>query len=1030
MAFATPLFIPLSKGLDLSREATLGGDELRTALNVDFTVDGQVRGRPSRAASSNFLVKDPATASTAPSYIAATTFTGTGFTPRGLMRVRDINGERPALGCNGRLFTKEATDWADRGHFACAKVDRIHDYKTNIQNPVDERVTMTVDFGRSRNLGSSRPLWALLSPTGALDREQAGTATSYGYAGNGARCGTTTAVATRGGDGHIYFTYRVAGAGTLTTVDLTNTTAAAATTDSGDAISICCSHDATGFWVVCRDYTDSTKFNVFAVSITGIVTASYASAPITSLHGLWIDNTPVAGNRVVVGFTHTAGVTMRTLNATTMAFVGDSAYDLSGAGVDGTDVVVGCQDSTTCWFAYRSSRDIAIGVCGINSAASAVLVRQMRGGQSTGAASIQWAICHQPVLVAGRMYLTLAACPVGQTTATWIAVDLSNRIEATVGTGPFTDFTLVAQGPASGTYPHLQPSSAITLADGTGWAFATQDWTQFSTVGGLYYDTLVGAAAKAGVNYVRFSGARSASVGGSTVFSGSVPHHLAGGVCTELGFPFLNGIPGIQGAADTGGAIPAGAYGVQVCWRWTDRAGQIHRSAASQIVTVTTVGGALSILLLVSNPWLCEKSTEVYIEVYVTAVTPTVDADHFFQGAYLCNFGAAYTTITLDGSPALSTTSEAIYTDGSVLYNYPVSADGGLAAVGRRLWTAGATTVYASKYLSPGTGVEFNDEGTHQVEMPAGAGRILSLEPLDDKVVVFCERGIFFIQDGGPDRTGTGSDFQAPVRLSDLALAGPRASCSTDAGVLFCTTLDATDAARGGPWLIDRQLTFTERQYIGRAATDFFLNVGSWVPEVAYSPERQQAYLTTPSANGTSDGVVVLDMRVGKWAVWDTVSGTLGALRHITVVSGILWALNTEPGPYNGAPGTDATANGAYAMVIKTGALAADGRDAAGWSRIRSIRPVSGEGVTAHTLVTTAIMDATRTYTSGSVSVSTPSVDTTWPSSRDVSEWRLPSQKCSTLQVQLSASPATARWAAIRLDVAPLPKTAPPRSRS
>jgi hypothetical protein len=48
-----------------------------------------------------------------------------------------------------------------------------------------------------------------------------------------------------------------------------------------------------------------------------------------------------------------------------------------------------------------------------------------------------------------------------------------------------------------------------------------------------------------------------------------------------------------------------------------------------------------------------------------------------------------------------------------------------------------------------------------------------------------------------------------------------------------------------------------------------------------------------------------------------------------------------------------------------------------------------------------------------------------WPATRPAPEWRLPRQKCSTIRVGLSATPATARWAAIRLDVAPLPRRAP-----
>jgi hypothetical protein len=235
------------------------------------------------------------------------------------------------------------------------------------------------------------------------------------------------------------------------------------------------------------------------------------------------------------------------------------------------------------------------------------------------------------------------------------------------------------------------------------------------------------------------------------------------------------------------------------------------------------------------------------------------------------------------------------------------------------------------------------------------------------------------------------------------------------------------DAARGGPWLIDRQFTFTQRQFLGRESQDFHLRSNSWVPEVAYSPERQQAFITTNVANGSAAGVVVIDMRLGKRAVWDVSAGQ--TVRSITTVAGVLWTLGDVPAPYSGAPGTDVTA-GDYAMVIRTAALAANGADGVGWSRVRSVSPHSADGAASHTLTMTAYLDGVRTTLSSGAIVLTTGTEATWPSSRLDPEWRLPIQKCSTLAVQLSATPAVARWAAIRLDVAPLPKRAPAKTRS
>jgi hypothetical protein len=503
---------------------------------------------------------------------------------------------------------------------------------------------------------------------------------------------------------------------------------------------------------------------------------------------------------------------------------------------------------------------------------------------------------------------------------------------------------------------------------------------------------------------------------------------MARGNSVELGWPFLAGQPGAECEPVAGGSIPAGDYSIKACWKWVDSAGQIHRSAPSVQRTCTITGGAPTLRAYIVPPWFTEK-TGVQLELYVNSLAaPTIFC---LQSTTAWNGAGGEPAVTVNLTTAPRTDTEALYTNGTVLANYHVPGDGGVVAVGRRLWLAGADKVYASKLWTKGYGPEFNDDSPNDqpllyVNLPAGAGRVIALEALDDKLVVFCARGVYLIQDGGPSNTGTGADFAPPLRISDLSIAGPRASCITDAGVLFCTALDSVDASRGGPWLIDRQFTFTQRQYLGREANEQYLS--TWTPEVAYSPERQQAFITTNVANGAATyGVVVVDLRVDKQAVWQF-GATLGTLQHIACVSGVLWVLQNNPAPYSAAPGTDDTA-GAVTMSIKTSDVAADGRDSLGWSRVRAISAVQGNGSASHTLTISATQDRTRTSTSGSITQTTGS-GSTWPSDRLAPEWRLPVQKCATLQVQLSASPAVAVWSGIRLDVQPLPRRAPAKSRS
>lgn len=1026
MSSWVPLYIPLVRGLDLSKETVLGGDELRVALNVDYGPGDAIKGRPSRVAAKQVAYRTPVAAASDPSFTTAA-FNSTGFTPRGLMRIQDGSGERGALGCEGRLFTQEGSTWNDRGYFNCTKVNRQHNYQFNLTGAA--RKVAAPDFGLASFLANGYMAFDLLDTTGAHLRQYrlAYAAAGQVFPGNGARCGTTTALVVVGDDAFLKFIYRVNGGTTLTMVNLASD--ARSPGDTGDAPVICCSADATNFWVAYRS-TTTNVLKVLNVSITGTVNATYTSAAITDLEGFWIDNTTTATNRLMLAFTDSVGVTLRTLNATTMADLSvDSTYSPGAAGV-GLDVVVGCESATKCWWGYRhynlsGSGDLHLGIATIGTAASASLMKVLYGSGSTEA-SIRWSLVHQPVLVNGRLYLTLAAATGTSlaTAGTWLTLDLSHWSSLGSGDGLFSHPGVVARGPTQGTYPLAQPSTAVAHADGSGWLFPTQDWARFE----LNADgtAITGIQGAFGMTEVTFSGPKAAALGSTTVFSGSVPRMVAGGSCVELGFPFLAGIPGIATASPAGaGSVAAGSYSVIVCWRWTDESGQIHRSSPSATSTVTVSTTVLQVVA--TNPWLSEKS-DVKIEIYVTDVNPTADGSHYLQSVVTPDPSAAYTSTTL--TAAITTTTEAIYTDGDEFANVHVPADGGVAAVGRRLWVADGSRAYASKLHVAGYAPGFNDEAVADqpslaVAVPAAAGRITALEALDDKLLLFCTRGVYVIQDGGPDNTGRGMDFAAPLRVAELGIAGPRSSCTTDAGIAFCSTLDSTDASRGGPWLITRQLS---PQYLGRPAIDYYLRTSSWVPEVAFSAERQQLYITTPVANGASHGVVVLDLRVEKWAIWDTTTGTHGNLRHITCVSGVLWALNNEPAPYSGAPGSDAT--GAYVMLVKTARLASNGQDGVGWSRVRAISPREAEGTTTHTLTVTAILDGTRTHTSGSLTRTTPSADTTWPATDAPEEWRLPVQKCSSIQVQLSATPATARWAAIRLDVAPLPRRAPARNRS
>ncbi len=966
----TTLYIPLAKGLDLSKEQILGGDELQKAENLDWHLSGSVKGRPGREASALFRNRTDVLTWADPVAFSTLSYSANAS---GMLRIRDVSGERAALATQGKLFSHEVDHWTDRGPMACARVDRIVNFRGGITQPVVDQETGSVsqaagdgavapDFGKT-----SLPSTLLLNASTFSEQDQ-----KYSYSterevypslvtvaapGNSAQSGSTTATIVALANGHLIFTYRTNGALTLT--EVTVATDAAVPFNKGDAPSICSDFGVAAFYVTYINATNHVK--VVKLSITGSTLATVTvSNVLTTVQGVWVSNGPLTAGvtRIALGITHSAGMLMKVLTDTASTVV-DLSHDSASSFVNqGLEVAVGCQDNTTAWFIYRdqdAAGDIFhLGTINMGSASSITGIGSYLRGLA-GPAGVNWSIAHQPILYSGRMFLTLTAdSDINGFTGTWITLDITEI-------GFEQPAVLTARGPTNGTIPLIQPKSATLVPDGTGFLFPSVDWIRFGVKSD---ETLMGFDGVLGLNKVSLSRPRGVQAGNSTIFSGSIPHTIQGGRCAEVGFPFLAGTPGLELVTAAGGSIAVGSYSGTACWRWTDEVGQIHRSSPSRLLTLATTMGNQKISFRVTNPWLSEKiygmtvsglslRSAIALEVYLTTVNPTSDTVHTLQGTFVPDFSKAYTVCTLTTDPV--STNEVLYTDGGVFANVHVAGDGGIAAVGRRTWLGGASAVYASKLTTLNEGPGWNDEGALQVNFPTGAGRIIALEGLDDKLVVFCERGIYAVQDGGPTNTGQGPDFQPPIRLSDLGIAGPRSSCLTDQGIVFSSRLDITDHERGGPWFLDRSLAFTQKKSLTGPAQDFFVRFANFVPELAFSPDRQAVYISY--LNGTQAGILYFDMRNDKWSVWPGRPDIHGPLRSLECVHGVLWTLCNNPASYSLIPGQDA-AGGDYSMTLWTSHLSSNGQNGAGWARVRGMR-LQSRGAD-HTVWPIAVMDQTR----------------------------------------------------------------------
>lgn len=1028
-----PLVLPLASGkTDNQSEVDARAPGISDAENVEFSKTGSaLRGRPGYIRKTGFGLRNYSPANTPDADTNEFTLGETSYVGRSLFNYRDRGADRPAILADGRLWTYDTDRWTDRLYCAATRVDRL----VNV-NIADETQFAYKAVGYNFTAG----LAPLLTPDGSIDTW----ATSSAVIGGSARVTISGVdyycVAGNVSANVIKLYVRVGYAHELHTYTIALPDIARDPFNLGDAPVICADFDATSLYLAY--VTDGDGINILKIDPTdGSVDDSLAVTPTDQPLGIWLTNSTVAANKLVLAIVYSEGVpsagnSQMDIKIVSMSTLTDLALDthtvLSGSTPG--PVVVGVAEDSRVWWAVIRQEDGKdnYGLTYGYRSTTAATIQALRTYYGSDSPCVNWGIMHQPIKVAGRDILGIwtesGQTEEGNTNGTWMALDLTDNDTAVGGDGVTLFPGLFAMGPQHSTGQPFCPQGAVLDADGgETYRFGSMDYQEFNANGGL--------KPALGINQVSMLSPQADAFGEETVIGGSVPHLLARGWCSEVGFPWL-GAPEIGNLADhsiTGiNIIPAGSYTLQALWVWTDEAGQVHRSAPSLDFTFDATGADFYTLDVLNYQVTQREYGEVKIELYATDTDPTAIASKFLI-ATLSQDSGPVTEFTIVGptfAPGIEDEGDAvmpdtdglpIYTTGGIYSNLSVSADGGVAALGRRLWLSDGVSAYASKLALPGQAPAWNDEGGLVVTPPSTAGRIVALQAMDDKLIMFCERGIYMTQGEGPDNLGEGSDFLVPFLVSKLGIPGPRAVALADKGVVFQvassgnTAFDGEeyDGSAGGLWIVDRGLNL--QQISGPAQGD----LPATPMDLAFSQERQVLYCMT-------DGALILtwDMRANAWSRW-VAPAVESSPVSVAVSNGVLWQLATEPGTYNGSRGYDRNGDlvsqrEPYAMMVRTNHIFANGADGFGWARIRSVR-VLGEPAT-HTLMIQALYD----QSSNPLSVKTKvhlvdagAYTVNWPHNRYAPEWRLPVQKCSSLQLTLSAFPANGTWTALELMVQP-----------
>lgn len=453
---------------------------------------------------------------------------------------------------------------------------------------------------------------------------------------------------------------------------------------------------------------------------------------------------------------------------------------------------------------------------------------------------------------------------------------------------------------------------------------------------------------------------------------------------SELGFHAFPETPSVL--ASGGGSVDAGVHQYCLVWSWRDALGNAHRSAPSVPVSITISNPNNTVTVRWQELNLTNKQS-VLLEIYRTTAggtafyrLPSPTPDQSINTALVVPAGY-YTDTVADSS---ITSQPLLYTTGGVLENDGPPAARSCCVAGNRLWLFGLDDphmVWFSKEAVGGEGIAFS--AAQVIRADDDLGVFTCGAALDDKVILFKDRGMYVVYGEGPDDTGNGS-YSTPQALPlKVGTDNPKSVLETPQGIFF--------SYEGTIYCLSRGLDVTP---IGLPVVDYTASA-TIVGAVAWPEEHEARFYTS----GGRTLVYNWDSQL-----WTTFTGQAasGATRwgdDICFVSttGIVWKDDTTK-YYDGS---------ATAIVSKatTGWINLAGLQ--GYQRLYTIQ-VLGEYKAAHSLKVSIWYD----YATGTASETWTKAVSAGPQRLEIKPSR---QKCSAFQLQVEDVYAAASTEGFRL---------------
>lgn len=275
-------------------------------------------------------------------------------------------------------------------------------------------------------------------------------------------------------------------------------------------------------------------------------------------------------------------------------------------------------------------------------------------------------------------------------------------------------------------------------------------------------------------------------------------------------------------AAQPDGATNADAYFYQFTYEWTDNQGNAYRSAPSIPAPVTTTGSGTSGSVVLNIPTL-RLTMKVENPVKIVIYRWSVGQQIYYQTTSI--FTPLLNDTTVDAVTFTDTNSDAtilgnniLYTTGGVVEDVNAPASNILSLFDTRLWLVNAedpNVLWFSKQVIEATPVEMSDLFTIYVPPTTSTegttGPITALAAMDDKLIIFKENAILYINGTGPDNTGANNQFSPPTFITGTV------GCTNQKSIVL-TPLGLMFQSNKGIWILGRDMNTS---YIGAPVEEF-----------------------------------------------------------------------------------------------------------------------------------------------------------------------------------------------------------------